>query len=224
MTNVATGMNRLTMVTAVRQLLNEVGGSYVTGTIIIDSLNRSQRRLNSDTQYYRVDSTLTSTTTSRTISLPMYVENILRVRWGSEKTRLEPTSLEALDRESTGWENATAGVPLNYYLDGGVIGFDPKPSTATSVYMYHVKTPSELANGTSVPSWIPTRFHDTIVIRAAIDIASGFDASNVTNNTRLQQWYASYQEDVKDIKTIANSRSKEYSSRITVTGYGQFRR
>lgn len=122
-------MNRGAMATAVRQRLNELGTTYVTGTIITDALKRANLKLNSDTEFNRADATLSIAGGSREVSLPTTVLEVYRVRLGtgSQRVRLTPASMGGLDRDNADWEAGTYGTPTQYYFDGNLMGFDPLP-------------------------------------------------------------------------------------------------
>lgn len=218
------GMTRSEMATAVREMLAEVGSTHITGTAIYNAINRAQRKLNTDSGFNRQSYTLVTSTGVRDYELLGYVEDIYRVTYGSSRTRLEPTSKYELDRDSDGWEAGTAGTPYQYYIDGNYIGFDPKPSVATSVYITYLRTPDDLETHTAVPSWCPTRFHDTICKLAAFDLATSLDRANEENQPVAQRLYADYLEEARQLARLAGNRSREIIPTVTVTGYSSFRR
>ncbi len=87
-----------------------------------------------------------------------------------------------------------------------------------------LQTPSSLANATSTPSWCPVDYHDTIAKGAAIDLAGGFDADAENAPVRVTRLYQEYLAEVADLRRLSTNRSREYTSRLSPTGYGTFRR
>lgn len=122
-------MNRASMGTAVREQLNELGVTYVTGTILLGALNRANRKLNTDTEYNRADATVSIKGGTREVSIPTSVLEVYRVRLGtgSQRVRLNPASISGMDRDDADWEAGTYGTPTKYYFDGNLMGFDPLP-------------------------------------------------------------------------------------------------
>jgi len=122
-------VNRGTMATAVRHHLNDLGTTYVTGTILANALDRANRKLNTDTEYNRADATLSIKGGTREVSLPTTVLEVYRVRLGtgSQRVRLTPASMSGMDRDNADWEAGTYGTPTKYYFDGNLMGFDPLP-------------------------------------------------------------------------------------------------
>ena len=279
-------MNRAAMATAVREHLNELGVTYVTGTILLSALGRANRKLNTDTEYNRADATMSIKGGTREVSLPTTVLDVYRVRLGtgSQRVRLTPASMSGMDRDNANWEAGTYGTPTKYYFDGNLMGFDPLPRAraawgsstlytlndivragtdngffykcttggtsgathptwpttlsgtvadgnavwqqigSSRVYLRALLNVPGLTNGTTSPTWLPNRYHDTISKGAAIDIAGGFDIDKASNQGRVITLYKQYQQEVAEIRRLAAHRSREYLPRITPTGYGTFRR
>jgi hypothetical protein len=222
-------MNRSNMATAVRNYLNELGTGEVTGTVIVNALDRSSRRINSTAKINKGDISIALQTGVREYSFPTAAMDVYRVRigTGANRKRLEPTSYASLDREYGDWEAATAGTPTKYYTDGMIFGVYPKPhSTAagTTVYVRCLQNPSPMANATTSPTWLPARWHDTIAKCAAIDLAGGFLSTTEGMEIKKSNLYQEYLEEVMQLKAISSDRSNEQTPRIRVTGYETFRR
>jgi hypothetical protein len=94
---------------------------------------------------------------------------------------------------------------------------------STWVYVRCLKTPTALG-ATAVPTWCPASFHDTIGKGAAIDVLGGFDAGGEESPVRLTSLYRDYLGEMTEIANYGQRRSREYTGRITLTGYGTFRR
>lgn len=279
-------MNRNAIATAVREWLDSSNVGHVTGTIIHNAIDRACVRVNREAKLYRADSTVSIKSGTREVSLAGTITEIHRVRLGTgtQRTKLEPISVNALDRDNGDWEGGATGVPTRYYVDGGVIGFDPKPvartawaqstlyaegdivipgtengftyrctSAGTSAATHPIwpttvdGTVSETAgptwqqNGSTwvyihghmnvggltasqSPTWCPAAYHDTIAKAAAIDIAGGFDADNENQQVRVSKLYAEYLAEMKELSNFPQRRSREYGGRITLSGYGTYRR
>lgn len=214
--------------TAIRHYMEEQGSTaYVTGTVIKNAIDRTQRRLNRETEYNRADVTIALQTSVREYTISGTTTKIYRVRLGTAKTKLDPTSIAKLDKDSEGWENATAGTPTEYYCEGPVIGFVPKPhstAAATVAYANCLRTPGNLTNATTVPTWCPGEFHDTIAKGGAIDLLGGFLATTEGAQVRTSWLYNEYLRDVQEMKQLATGRSQEYTGGFKPTGYASFRR
>jgi hypothetical protein len=211
-------MDRNAIATAVRRYLNEFGRLYVTGTIMRDHISEAQSVLNIDTNYKRADITIGLQTGVREYALPATSAQIHRVRLGTAKVKLDPTTKDNLDNTREGWESATGGTPIEYYAEGMIIGVYPKPHAAASATVMHINCTSDvsdLANGTSSPSWLPSQYHRTIAKGAAIGIATGYDAENKANMARLEKLVSDYNMDVQALRLLADNRSVEYQATIT---------
>ncbi|MFA5376444.1 MAG: hypothetical protein WC455_11930 [Dehalococcoidia bacterium] len=127
-------MDRSAIATATREHLHELKGSYVTGTVLVNAINRSCRRINRLTKINKVEATVGIRTGARQMSLGTAIMDIYRVRLGtgSQRKRLIPISMARLDVDDGSWEAATAGTPSQYYTDGLVIGFNPRPRVRAS--------------------------------------------------------------------------------------------
>ena len=221
--------NRSDIATAARDYLHEVDTIDVTPTVMARAINRSQLKLNADTGYNRADVTIAMQTGVWEYNIPTTALDVYSVRIGvgANRQKLDPTSKSMLDREYGDWESATAGTPTQYYLDGGKIGVHPKPhgvAAGTTLWAWSVKNPSSLSATGSVPTWLPIRYHDTIAKGAAIDIAGGFSATSEGSNSRIAKLYSEYLGEVREIRKLANARSKETTPTLSVRGYGTYRR
>ncbi len=127
-------MDRAAIATAAREYLHELNGTYVTGTVLVNAINRSCRRINRLAKFNKVDATVCIRSGAREMTLGTATLDIYRVRLGTstQRKRLTPISMARLDADSGDWEAAASGTPAEYYTDGLVIGFNPKPRTRTS--------------------------------------------------------------------------------------------
>jgi hypothetical protein len=221
-------LTRADIATATRQYLDEVNaGVTVTGTIMTNAINRSQRRLNRETEYNRVDVQIALATGTREYTLTGTTTKIYRARLGGTRIRLDPTSVARLDNEEPGWENGTAGTPSRYYTNGKYFGVHPKPhsvAAAGTVYLNVLQTPANLSAAGSSPSWCPDEYHDTIAKLTAVDLAGGFLATTDAAPNRAGWLYDEYQREVQEMKRLATRRSAEYTGGFRPTGYANFRR
>lgn len=122
-------MDRNAMATAVRTYLGQLGCNYVTSTVITESLKDAQKDLNTDSEYNKVDATLSIVGGGWEYALPSTMLDVYSVRLGTatDRVRLTPTDRVALDREYGDWEGSTSGTPTQYWTDGAYIGFYKKP-------------------------------------------------------------------------------------------------
>ncbi|HUV04198.1 MAG TPA: hypothetical protein VMX94_03735 [Armatimonadota bacterium] len=81
-----------------------------------------------------------------------------------------------------------------------------------------------MTNATTVPTWLPGAFHDSLPKGAAADIARGRMADGDVNTVRYQTLYSEYLADCGELRALGARRSREHIAQITATGYGQFRR
>ncbi len=95
---------------------------------------------------------------------------------------------------------------------------------SSRVYLRSLVNVPSLTNATTTPSWLPNRYHDTIAIGAALEIASGFDIDKASNQGRIITLYKQYQQQVAEMRALAAHRSREYLPRITPTSYKTYRR
>jgi hypothetical protein len=220
---------------ATRRYLGEEGQQYLTPDVLDEEINAAIHKLNADAKFNRTDVTIGLQTGVREYTIPSTVMEMYRVRYGSTKSKLNYTNTYELDRVNPGWENATAGIPVKYYVDGNLIGVDPKPNAtaaATVISIRCLKDPRSL--GTSVagtasgatgnPTWLPRRFHETIAKAAALSIAGGFDAEAQASTPKLQRLYNEYVAEVNQLTLLAQHRSEESRSHIVPTGYTTFSR
>jgi hypothetical protein len=213
-----TPMNRAEIATATRQYLHELGTSYVTGTVMLNAIQRAGRRINRESKMYVGDITLTLATGTYEYAFPTACIEVKRVRLGTSRTRL--TSMAPSDADET-----LTGTPTRYYTEGQLIGFDRAYATApTSAYIRCVKSPGPLSSASSVPTWLPSDYHDTYSKCAAIDLAGGFEAGEENMPIRQSTLYMEYLAEIRDITAIAANRSQEHTQKIRPTGYQAFRR
>jgi hypothetical protein len=211
-------MNRAEIATATRHYLHELGTAWVTGTVMLGAINRAGRRINRETGLNVGDLTLTLASGTREYAFPTACIEIKRVRLGTSRTRL--TTMAPSDADET-----LTGTPTRYYTEGGLIGFDRAYATApTAAYIRCIKSAGNLANATSVPSWIPGDYHDTWSKCAAIDLAGGFDAGEESMMIRQSSLYTEYLSEIRDLTALAGNRSQEHIQRVRPTGYQAFRR
>lgn len=214
--------------TAAREYLEEIdAGVTVTGTIMVNAINRAQRELNRDTEYNRHERQIALATSTREYTLAGTHTKIYRATLGGTRIKLDPTSVARLDTENPGWEGGTAGTPSQYYTNGAYFGLVPKPhGTAASgtVYYNALVTPANLSATGSSPTWCPDEYHDTIAKRVAVDLAGGFLATTDGATTRAGWLYDQYLREVQEMKRLAVRRSQEYTGGFRPTGYSTFRR
>lgn len=220
-----TGMTRIEIATAVRTYLNEIGSTLMSGTVINNQINASCRKLNTDTDWNRQEYQITLTTSVQKYDIRGDMETIYRVTHGASRKRLDETSIAMLDIEDSDWESATAGTPTQFAVDGMNIFLIPKPDCSGTIYVWGTQTPADMTTHTAVPTWCPTRFHDTIAKLTAIDLATSqmADGQDVSN-TRLQRLYTDYVQEVKQLRDLLNNRQINRVGRIIPTGYSTYRR
>lgn len=222
-------MNRDTITRVLLRHLGDTGPTspYYTATTCNDAINAAQLRLNRDSAFNRADMTVALVTGVNEYSLGTHVLELYGVTYGSTRKQLQVTSRSALNRDASGWQGATAGLPSKYYTDGMKLGVYPKPNAtaaATTLRVHYLRSPDALANGTSVPSWLPVDFHETIAKAAAIDLSGGFNAAGDGSNERIAKLYQDYLVDKQQLAGMAIQRSREYRATLQPTGYQQFRR
>ena len=216
---------RAEIATAAREYLDEINaGVTVTGTIMTNAINRSQRELNRITEYNRLERTITTTTSTREYTMTGTHTKIYRVRYGPTYKKLDPTSVARLDNENPGWEGGTAGTPSGYYAHGPKFGLQPKPDATGTVYYNTLVTPANLSASGSSPSWCPNEYHDTLAKGVAIDLAGGQLATTDSSQNRAGWLYSQYMRDAQEMKRLAVRRSAEYTGGFKPTGYERFRR
>ncbi len=127
-------MDRAAIATAAREHLHELNGTYVTGTVLVNAIDRSCRRINRLTKINKTTATVGLRTGAREMSLGTATMDIYRVTLGTgtQRKRLTPISMARLDADDGDWEAAASGTPTEYYTDGLVIGFNPRPRARTS--------------------------------------------------------------------------------------------
>lgn len=105
-------------------------------------------------------------------------------------------------------------------LESGSGSAEWQQSGSTRVYLKALKEPTALANGTSVPSWLPNRYHRALPRGVAIQLLEGFDAENPAVDRRIARLSAEYARDKRKLKMLSTGRGRDHISRITV----QFKR
>ena len=198
---------------------------YYSGTIVNQALNAAQRKLNRDTSFNRSDMTIGLHTGVQDYALGTHVLEVYGVTYGSGRRKLTATTRAALNRDSSGWDAATSSQPMSYYCDGMNIGVYPRPNASGScLNIHHLRTPGDLVNPTSVPTWLPVEFQETICKAAAIDLVGGFNANGDGSAARLKKLYEDYLAEKQQLSGLAIQRSREYRATITPSGYTIFRR
>lgn len=214
-------MNLTGIRSAARRYLGESGMQYLTASILDEEINAAMRKLNSDSKFNRADVTIGLQTGVREYTVPSTVMEMYRVRYGSAKTKLDWTTTYELDRTSPSWESATSGVPAKYYAEGNLLGVDPKPNSTAAATVLHIrclKDPSSLSTGGNSPSWLPSRYHETIAKGAALSIAGGWDAEAQASSPKLQRLYNEYIDEINNLVMLGQHRSEETKSRVIPSG------
>lgn len=165
-------MQRSDIGTATRAYLGQIGVNYITGTILYAGINRAARKLNREAGLNRGDVTMTLAPGKREKTMQGTILEVYRVRLGTglERVTLDVTDTSAKDRDADDWESGTAGDPVEYWTDGMVMGFEPKPFTwtiwdtatryATSAYIipttdngFYYKCQTAGTSYTTAPTW-----------------------------------------------------------------------
>ena len=280
-------MLRSDIQTATRQFLNEINDTtYITAAVLVDAVKHTASELNAETKMNKADATVSiySGARERTMAGTILEVYEARLGTGTDRVKLDPTDRYALIRDDGDWEAGTAGTPTEFYTDGMLIGFNPKPRTRSAwaistyyatgahikpttdngftykvntagisytveptwpttidgkviesggptwqqdghtwVYLRSLLEPRTLTVG-SIPYWLPRRYHITIAKGAAVEITRGFSAEDAASSPRFNAIYQEYLKETDKVRALASHRSIAQIPRITVTGYGTFRR
>ena len=127
---------------------------------LLQFLSDGQREANAQNWLIQSSYTFTLTLGVTEYAMPSDFMATMRLWYqppGSAYLKLDQTSMDQLDAQSSGWTNA-AGTPTKYYIDRSTaniyLGFYPAPSVASStgpVIVYYVQQTVDLSTTTQVP-------------------------------------------------------------------------
>lgn len=164
------------IISQARILLNDsssdTGRQRFSDTQLLQFLNDGQREANVFSWVLRSSYTLTLTGGTTEYALPTDFLTTWRATLNGSK--LDQTSFNQLDAESTGWQVARALRPTKYYVylaSTSVIGFFPAPTTSTgTVAVYYIQQPLEITSLSSSPwnGWlILSPYHSGLIYYVA---------------------------------------------------------
>lgn len=167
---------------------------------LLQFLSDGQREANAQNWLIQSSYTFTLTLGTTEYATPSDFMATLRVWYqppGSAYLKIDQTSMDQLDAQSSGWTNAS-GTPTRYYLDRSnssnyYLGFYPAPSVASStgpVIVYYIQQPLDVTSTSAIP------FNGNLILQPYVSALAyyvayrGFQTVEETElaNTYLQYW------------------------------------
>jgi hypothetical protein len=146
---------------------------------LLQFLSDGQREANAQNWLIQSSYTFTLSLGTTEYAMPSDFMATLRVWYqapGQSYLKIDQTSMDQLDAQSSGWTNAT-GVPTRYFQDRSsatiYLGFYPAPTVASStgpVIVYYVQQPADCTTTTCVP------FNGNLVLQPYVSALSYYVA------------------------------------------------
>jgi len=133
--------------------------SAISDSKVTTLLNQGCDEVNLLIQIYKGYTEFTSEADTGIYSLASNVPNYLGmskngVWWttaSSTLQRLFPKTMKWLDKRKENWRDGASGEPQYYWQEGDDLGFDPTPSAARTVRVYHLMKATPMTTSTKYP-------------------------------------------------------------------------
>lgn len=150
------------MINRIRRQLPSATVESVSNDDIMTELNIGADECNRYAQIYKGYTEFTSEIGKQVYALSQYVPNYLGIEksgvWflvGTSLKELFPKTKRWLDLNIRNWKDLGSGEPQWYYVDGNDLLLYPKPSTASTVRIYHLLKATPMDNLNNYP-WLNT--------------------------------------------------------------------
>jgi len=151
-------MNLGMMTNRVRRQLPSATVESVSDQSIWDELNLGVDECNRYTQVYKGYTEFSSVANQQIYALSTYVPKYLGITkggcWylvGTSLKELFPKTIRWMDLNIRNWRDLSAAEPQWYWAEGDDLGLYPKPSTASTLRIYHLKKSIPMDNANNYP-------------------------------------------------------------------------
>lgn len=195
-----------------------------TGTAILDFLNMAQEDL-LPTGYCKCYYALNLVAGQAEYGLSPDMGEIIHARLVDQAAPLLPVTVLGEDVRNPGWQNVLPeahgiswGTPTAYYSTGDVVGFVPTPDDVYTCNFWADSVPPSLQLIADVPARLPSRYHSTLAIKAAIYMCNA-DAENPAAKERLPLLTAEFNIKYQELEALVRSRIEAVSDHMEVEDY-----
>lgn len=155
-------MNLQDIITRTQRSFGDDSGAQITVADITRWANDAQLDIVRKTECLESHRETNAIASDGSYTLPPDLMFLKRVTFNG--TRLQQTSTQALDGQTSGLDLASSATPTQFYLWGNVLKLFPSPSVGGSgnLDIFYIKTPVTLVGVNDTPE-IPIRMHEDIV-------------------------------------------------------------